>query len=78
MAPFKKGDLVIPKDEGQREVIERQILGFWKDIPTPYFPLEVVEDQGGGRGIVRFTNGYECFAFRVKPDISNKSLEDYM
>lgn len=78
MTTFKKGDLVIPKDEKQREVMERQIQNFWKDIPTPYFPLEVVEGQGGSRGIVRFTNGYECFNYRVKADISNKSLEDYM
>lgn len=78
MTTFKKGDSVVPKDEKQREVIERQIMGFFKSIPTPYFPLEVVQDQGGSRGLVRFTNGYECFAYRVKIDISNKSLEDYM
>lgn len=78
MALFKKGDLVIPKDEKQREVIEGQIQKYWKNISTPYFPFEVVQDQGGSGGIVRFTNGYECFAYRVKPYLLNKSLEDYM
>ena len=78
MTTFNAGDLVVPKDEKQREIMEQQIRWYWKSIPTPYFPLVVSKNQGGIGGLINFTNGYECYTHRVKLVTLDKSLSDYM
>ena len=75
MTTFKVGDLVEPVNKINKEVIEAQILKYWKEISPPYFPL-VVEYQRGN--IVRFTNSYECFADRLRKTVLDRPLEDYM